>query len=314
MSNYFTKPFNETEVVNPDDIAGVSVSAIITAYNRSDYLYYALESAVSQSYPLSEIIVIDDCSSIDLKKVVDDFIQRYQTQYDCSRICYHRLQSNSGANVARNTGITMATSEWLAFLDDDDVWLPEKTLEQVTNLLTMAEHKPIASLCSYRYVGSDELRKAPQVDLVSIESLKRGNPYCGASGLFVKRDVISKLEFDESLPCGQDWDIYVRLAQEGCIVYQTKDLFLYRRGSHHSVTAQAKDMTLDEAVVRLASAYKHRDWLGEKCFQIRAAGQILSYLFHKQDKWHWIKASLRIAGLSATLQVLWRKFFKRLAW
>lgn len=288
---------------------GVTVSAVITAYNRSDYLFSALESVLDQDYPVEQVIVVDDCSTVDLKPV----IARFESHQDYNKIVYHRLLVNSGANVARNLGVKLATSEWVAFLDDDDIWLSNKIFRQVSDLrLVSKEFEPIATLCSSRFVDDQEIRKTPRVEFVSSERLKQGNPYCGASGFMVRRDIISEHTFDDSLPCGQDWDIFVRLSFLGNVRYVPESLYLYRRGSHQGLTTKAKNMTISEAEDRLASAYKHRTWLGEKHFRNRVAGQILSYVFHKQDKIKWIRKSIELAGLKATALVLLKKVMKRL--
>ena len=298
------------------------VSTIITAFDRADYLYYAIESALSQSYPPEEIIIVDDCSPTDLSKVVTALEPVIRSQKYTGKIHYHRQPSNMGANAARNVGIKLSTGNWLAFLDDDDVWLPHKLFEQITQLEIAKNNPPsrsnrssqqnlVACLCSYRFLETGETRNGPCAKFVNQQSLKLGNPYCGASGLFVKRSVIQKLQFDESLPCGQDWDMYVRLSQHGHIFYSDKELFLYRRGSHESLTTKAKNLSIDESENRLRSCYKHRSWLGERYFKRRAAGQILSYVFHKKQTVSWILKSMKVAGFRATLNVLMRKISQR---
>jgi len=312
------------QVHHDDQQAGYRISTIITAYNRPDYLYYALESALSQSYPSQQIVIVDDASPADLNKVISELDGVARSHKFAGEIIYHRQDSNQGANAARNKGIELATGDWLAFLDDDDVWLPEKNLEQISRLV-LAENTieelnsgrqdkpagPIAALCSYRFLESGELRSGLPDGPVELELLKRGNPYCGASGLIVKRAVIDKLKFDEGLPCGQDWDMYVRLAQMGEMIYSSKELYLYRRGSHDSLTTKAKRLSLQEADSRLASCYKHQDWLGKKYFRRRAAGQILSYVYYKEKRIAWVMKAIKVAGLRATMNVLLRKLTKR---
>lgn len=290
----------------------VSVSAIITAYNRADYLRYALDSALSQSLPLQEIIVVDDCSDVDLRAVVNEFKKNSEQSVLSDNIRYFRFDKNRGANAARNFGASMAQGDWVAFLDDDDVWLSDKISRQMKALSKLESPlEPIAALCSYRYLNNGEAHMGPSSGLVSLAKLKRGNPYCGASGLIVKTEVVQQRSFDESLPCGQDWDAYVRLAQHGNVIYLADTLYLYRRGSHEGLTNKAKSLSIEEAEHRLASCFKHKEWLGQWHFRVRAAGQLLSYVFYKRDKFKWIRKSVQVAGPLATGFVLARKLVRK---
>jgi hypothetical protein len=100
------------------------ISVVIPAYNAGRYLARAIDSVLAQSRPADEIIVVDDGSSDN----TPDVAARY-----AGRICFIR-QGNAGASVARNTGIEAASGEWIAFLDADDEWLPEKLHVQMEHL------------------------------------------------------------------------------------------------------------------------------------------------------------------------------------
>ena len=92
-------------------------SIVIPCYNRPLLLKRALLSCVQQSSDNFEVIVVDDGSEEDVESVV--------TSFNDNRIRYHR-QDNKGAATARNTGIDLAKGEWIAFLDSDDIFLPNK--------------------------------------------------------------------------------------------------------------------------------------------------------------------------------------------
>src|SRR5216684_1094167 len=98
------------------------VSAIIPAYNGEAFVADAIESVLAQTFPVSEIVVVDDGSTDQTAEVVE----RYASKgVRCIR------QKNQGPTAARNRGIVQTTGELLAFLDCDDIWLPEKTALQV---------------------------------------------------------------------------------------------------------------------------------------------------------------------------------------
>jgi len=92
------------------------VSVIIPTFNRANYICQAIDSVLAQTYQDFEIIIIDDGSADNTKKV----LSKYE-----STIKYY-YQGNKGVSVARNRGIQEARGEWIAFLDSDDIWLPEK--------------------------------------------------------------------------------------------------------------------------------------------------------------------------------------------
>lgn len=92
------------------------LSVVITTYKRDDYLEQCLHSLAEQTRPLHEIVVVDDGGSGSAKDVVARFDARFR----------YAWQPNGGVQKARNHGVRMATGEWLAFLDDDDLWTPHR--------------------------------------------------------------------------------------------------------------------------------------------------------------------------------------------
>ncbi|MAX97657.1 MAG: glycosyl transferase [Oceanospirillaceae bacterium] len=100
------------------------VSIIMPTYNSSKTVLESINSVLNQTYKNWELLITDDCSSdntIDLISSVKD-----------ERVRYFKLSANGGAGVARNNSIGQATGRYIAFLDSDDLWLPEKLSEQIT--------------------------------------------------------------------------------------------------------------------------------------------------------------------------------------
>ena len=110
------------------------VSIITPTYNCGKFITETILSVQAQSYPNWEMIIVDDCSSDDTKVVVE------QLQKNDSRIKYHCLEKNSGAAVARNTALRLANGKWIAFLDSDDLWRPEKLEHQIKFMLDNGYH------------------------------------------------------------------------------------------------------------------------------------------------------------------------------
>ena len=110
-------------------VEGVSevakISVVVPTYNRRDLLQRALESAQKQTYADIEIIVVSDGSTDGTKETVEG------AAADDARIRFIELSPSRGGNAARNAGIEAATGDYVAFLDDDDKWLPEKLEKQM---------------------------------------------------------------------------------------------------------------------------------------------------------------------------------------
>lgn len=100
------------------------VSVIMPAYNAGAYIEESIKSIQAQTYVNWELLVIDDCSTDDTIKKISSFLQD-------ERIHLLRNEKNSGAAVSRNYGLREASGKWIAFLDGDDVWLPQKLEKQL---------------------------------------------------------------------------------------------------------------------------------------------------------------------------------------
>ena len=100
------------------------VSIIMPSYNTAKYIKASIDSVLAQTYPYWELIIVDDCSTDETDEVV--------AAYTDERIRYIKNEKNSGAAVSRNRALREAKGRWIAFLDSDDVWLPEKLEKQIS--------------------------------------------------------------------------------------------------------------------------------------------------------------------------------------
>jgi glycosyltransferase involved in cell wall biosynthesis len=176
------------------------VSAVIPAYNYGQFVCEAVDSALEQSYPAMEVIVVDDGST-------DDTRQRLAAYG--SRIRYV-WQSNSGLSAARNTGIREAHGAWVAFLDADDVWHRDKTARQLAAARAIGQPALIGSR------GADtlpiELPAKPEARSLTVCDFLLALPM-GPSGTIVRREAFDVVGFfDESLRSVEDRDMWLRLA------------------------------------------------------------------------------------------------------
>lgn len=272
-------------------------SVVITTYNRPDYLLHSLQSVLDQTLQPREIIVIDDNSSADYGDVLSKF--------NAPKIRYIKQSVSGGANVARNKGVTEAKYDLVAFLDDDDIWLPHYLQEHKKRYDDGAD----AVVSGFKHLGDETEVRINTDNCVTKSSLIKGNNYCGMSGFSCKRNLIKELRFDEALGNGQDWDIYVRIYIGNYrFVNIAAPIFLYRFQSLDGIGAKVRKLEPSKIKSRLASADKHRRFLGEKWYKRRVAQQYLYSLMHKKNKLSWVINSLKQAGLAATVYFFYKKF------
>lgn len=186
------------------------VSVVVSTHNRAELLHAAIASVLSQSFQDFEILVVDDHSQDHTAQVV----QRFRD----GRIKYLRHETRRGGAAARNTGIQNSAGEYIAFLDDDDEWLPEKLETQVA----LFESSPPEVGCIYtgylvidRASGNILGRKtaSKRGDLSS--ALLSGNCLGGTSSVLVRIECFNAVGlFDEALPSFQDYDLWIRLSQK----------------------------------------------------------------------------------------------------
>jgi len=183
------------------------VSCIIPTHNRAAFLADAISSALAQTYENLEVIVVDDASTDNTSDVVAAF--------NDGRITYLRHSMNKGGSAARNTGILTSRAEYVAFLDDDDEWLPEKIAKQMKVLRSSAPEVG----CVYtgywdvdRSSGSYVGKQIPNRRGDLAKELQLENCIGSTSSVLVKRECLNEAGlFDESLPCSQDYDLWLRL-------------------------------------------------------------------------------------------------------
>ncbi len=205
------------------------VSVIIPTYNRANTIVRAINSVLNQTYKKLEILVVDDASTENIETVVRNFKD--------DRIKYIRHPYNKGGGAARNTGIMISSGEYIAFLDSDDEWLPEK-IEKQLNVF----HKSTNSI-GVVYTGFQYVNEYGQVNEQVIPK-ERGNislkilewNYVGtASTVLARSSYLKRINgFDETFPSCQDWDLYIRLSKICLFDFVAELLVRYTSSRNHT--------------------------------------------------------------------------------
>jgi glycosyltransferase involved in cell wall biosynthesis len=185
------------------------VTVIIPTRNRASYLGGAIKSVLAQSFEDLEIIVVDDCG--------DDNSETVAASFRDPRIRYLRHDRQRGGAAARNTGIANSSGEYVAFLDDDDEWYPEKLARQVS--VMQASAPEIGGVYTGYFIvdrASGQIRGqiVPNNRGDLSQALLAGNCIGSTSSMLLRRACLDKVGgFDERLPSFQDYDLWLRLAR-----------------------------------------------------------------------------------------------------
>jgi glycosyltransferase involved in cell wall biosynthesis len=194
------------------------VSIIIPTYNRASYIQKALDSVFKQTYRDFEVIVIDDGSSDNTKEVLQKYGNRIRYSY----------QDNHGISHARNTGIRNSKGDYIAFLDSDDYWLPEKLNRQIELFHTNPEYGMVASCCaSIRLDGSYRDKNRPGKSGWILKDLFQAN-FIRTSSAVIKKDCFDRVGvFDEQLKECEEYDLWLRIAAQFPIGFINESLAVY---------------------------------------------------------------------------------------
>ncbi|MEF8785092.1 MAG: glycosyltransferase family A protein [Haloarculaceae archaeon] len=184
------------------------VSVVLPTYDRPEKLTDAVESVSAQQYSNVELLVVDDASPTPMKSVVAEAAS------SDLRWRYLRHDTNQGANAARNTGIEAANGEILAFLDDDDRWVPEKLATQVSTFRDREPEVGVVVVGQQFVDGNQETTtRVPDIGRTATPDLLAGGVGGSFSTLAVKRWVVEEAGLpDERLPTWQDREWLVRLS------------------------------------------------------------------------------------------------------
>lgn len=178
------------------------VSIIMPSWNTGAFISESIQSVINQTYKQWELVIVDDCSTDNSETVIASFRDE--------RIKYYRNEKNSGAALTRNRAIQEAKGEWIAFLDSDDLWMPEKLEHQIRFMesngysLSFTEYEKIdeesrplniyvsgpkevnrRKLYHYDYIGQlTMMYKTKEFGVIQIKDIKKNNDYAIRLQLF----------------------------------------------------------------------------------------------------------------------------------
>ena len=194
------------------------VTAVIAVYNGADLIRRAIDSVLAQTRAVDELIVVDDGSTDSTREIVTGYGGRIRYIY----------QQNGGVAAARNSGVRNAASEWIAFLDHDDEWLPHKIERQ----LPLLKANPDAAICysAYWFHTLDGTRRVEHLPKEKLWPATRfRNPFPPSVALVRRAALLRSGGFDERLKGAscEDWDLFARLLSANQAIETSEPLANY---------------------------------------------------------------------------------------
>lgn len=244
----------------------VKISVVIPAYNAAHFLPRCLKSVFSQTLKPAEVIVVDDGST--------DHTAEVAAELGATVIS----RGNGGLSAARNTGIQGASSEWIALLDADDLWAPDKLERQATCI----GPDTVLVYSGIRYFDDKGKRDArPAIDPVTARKMLRYcNPITPSSAL-VKRDAVLKDGgFREDIRACEDWEMWFRLQRAGqfeAVSAPLTDYYIYPNSlsANPGKMLEALDRIIDTTLVADLRSFDRWAWRRRiRAVQLGSAGLI----------------------------------------
>ncbi|MDR3606945.1 MAG: glycosyltransferase family 2 protein [Oligoflexia bacterium] len=218
-----------------------TVDVIIPVYNGQDYILDSVQSALNQSLPPSNVIVVDDGSTDRTREILLEIAKTNEKLVVITK-------EHGERNAARNAGLAASKSKYVAFLDADDIWLSNKLEKQIAVFHASNDRELGLVYCDYIPVdlSNNPLESYSGFNLDrsvkgwALPQLVYGNKVCSsASGAVVKRECFEKVGFfDESLSYSEDWEMWARIAAQYKLDYSPEKLVRIRRrppGPHDAI-------------------------------------------------------------------------------
>lgn len=220
----------------------ISVDVIIPNYNRTALLHRALVSISMQTRRPQGVIIVDDCSDACQLAQITAIVESFRSVLAIRLLVNNE---NRGANHARNQGIAAATADYIAFLDSDDFWMSDKLdiqMGRIEDCLGKGARPVLSATGRYRVNNQGEII-ARQFSGITFNParIRRSNFIGTLSSVVVDRVIARRIGgFNEALPASQDWDFFIRLADDVDYVGVPTPLCVYAEHDGDRITASSR--------------------------------------------------------------------------
>lgn len=205
------------------------VSIIMPSYNTAKYIGDSIKSVLAQTYGNWELIIVDDCSTDNTDEIVKEFLSD-------ERIKYLKNEKNSGAAISRNYALREAKGKWIAFLDSDDLWLPEKLEKQ---LAFMVENGYKFSYTKYTIIDSDSNHTGTTVSGPKKITKFGMRNFCwpGCLTVMYERDAVGLIQIAD-IKKNNDYAMWLKVIKKARCYLLGDILAEYRKGRSGSISTQ----------------------------------------------------------------------------
>lgn len=204
------------------------LSIILPTYNGNEFIQQSIESCLNQTYDNIELIVIDDCSTLNIREVLRPYIHR---------IKYLRHEQNKGLSEALNTGFRSASGEYLTWTSDDNQYLPQAMEKMVAFLQT--NNCEFVYSDFYTFINNKSYPKRVFIGIEK-EHLKMGN-FIGPCFLYSRKIKEAIGDYDSETALAEDYDYWIRISRKFLMRHIEEPLYLLRI-HNTSLTVMNKDM------------------------------------------------------------------------
>lgn len=206
------------------------VSIIMPSYNTAKFISFAINSVLSQTYSNWELIIVDDCSTDDTDTVV--------LQFNDSRIHYIKNEINCGTAISRNKALRKASGKWIAFLDSDDIWMPDKLEKQIR---FMEDNDYHFSYTKYREIDENntELNRIWSGPKKIKKALMYTFNYMGCLTVMYDSNYVGLVQI-ENIPKRNDYAIWIKVSRKCTAYLLDKVLAAYRIRTAGSIMDRKK--------------------------------------------------------------------------
>lgn len=206
------------------------VSVIMPSYNTGRYIKETIDSVLAQTYSNWEIIIVDDCSTDNTDAVVSQYLVD-------ERIRYIKNDANRGAAISRNRALREAKGRWIAFLDSDDLWEPQKLEKQIAFMQENDYH--------FSYTSYSEMDEGGKLNGITVTGPKKITKkgffnYCwpGCLTVMYDRAFVGLIQVAD-IKKNNDYAMWLKVCRKATCYYLDEDLALYRKGRAGSVSTHS---------------------------------------------------------------------------
>ena len=247
------------------------VSIIMPSYNTASYITDTINSVLTQSYIDWELLIVDDCSTDTTDEVVEPFLSD-------KRITYLKNENNSGAAFSRNRALCIAKGKWIAFLDSDDIWMPDKLEKQISFM----EHNNY-NFTYTKYAEINVIGKRTGVVISGPKKITKTGMYnyCwpGCLTVMYNREVIGLIQIAD-IKKNNDYAMWLKACRKANCYLLDEELALYRRGRTGSVSTHGIK-TMIKWHFKLFREAEGQNWLSS----VFNTGRNLVFGFYKKMRY-----------------------------